>query len=80
MNSTSPDSKKGQAILDVPSNGRKIHLFARKNHKATGYTYFGLLAPMSHKGSKPIQINFRVLTPLTNTLFREFGPEAGQSS
>jgi hypothetical protein len=75
MNSTSPESSKGRAILEAPSNGRKIHLFARKNNKATGYTYFGLLIPTHYEGSKPIQINFRILTPLTNELFAEFGPE-----
>ena len=74
MRSTSPDSLKGQAILEAPSNGHKVHLFARKNNKALGYTYFGLLTPIRHEGSKPIQITFRLLTPLTNDLFSEFGP------
>jgi hypothetical protein len=72
MNSTSPESVKGRAVLDAPSNGRQVHLFARKNNKATGYTYFGLLAPTRHEGSKPIQITFRLLTPISSELFQEW--------
>ena len=72
MNSTSPGSDKGRAVLDVPANGRQVHLFARKNNKANGYSYFGLLTPTHHHGSKPIQIAFRLITPLSEDQFHEW--------
>lgn len=72
MASTSPESSKGQAVLGVPTNGRQVHLFARKNNKATGYTYFGLMVPTGHDGSKPIQITFRLLTPLDKATLADF--------
>jgi hypothetical protein len=72
MSSTSPESDKGRSVLGVPSNGRQVHLFARKNNKANGYTYFGLLTPMHHRGSRPIQITFRLLTPLPTDLYLQW--------
>ncbi len=65
QNQTAPGSLKGTRILDAPANGHRIHLWARRTRKETAFVYCGLVVPLSHEGSKPMSVTFRLLTPLT---------------
>ena len=66
QNSTTPTSKKGQAILqskdDADSN---VYLFVRKNKlgsdgKAAPFQALGTVSYISHKGEKPMSVNFKL--------------------
>ncbi len=63
---TSPDSKRGREVLDALETGMRLHLWARADASTREFEYCGLIAPLSHEGSRPIQVRFRLLTPLTS--------------
>ena len=42
----------------------RLHLWARADASTREFEYCGLIAPLSHEGSRPIQVRFRLLTPL----------------
>ena len=67
QNQTSPESNQGQKVLASPGNGRKVHLWVRRR-KTGSFTYCGLVLPLSHTGSKPMSVTFRLLTPLSREL------------
>ena len=69
--STSPEGKKGQEILNALENGTRVHLFARRKKTDVAFTYLGLIAPISHEGSKPMSVRFRLLTPIAGSDLRE---------
>ena len=45
--------------------------------KATdgGFTYLGRVAPLSHEGSEPMLVTFRLLTPLSGELQSRLGAQ-----
>jgi hypothetical protein len=67
QNQTSPESNPGQRILQSPGNGRRVDLWVR-NTKKDPFVYCGIALPLSHEGSKPMSVTFRLLTPLTKEL------------
>ena len=42
----------------------RLHLW-RPDKSTRDFEYCGLIAPISHEGSRPMQVRFRLLTPLT---------------
>lgn len=70
QNQTSPESTKGKRVLGSPSNGRLVHLWVRRDTKSA-FSYCGVLIPLSHEGSKPMSVTFRLLTPLSVELQRQ---------
>lgn len=68
--SVGPNSKKGREILDGLETGTWIHLWARRKKEDVTFTYCGLLVPVSHAGSQPMAVSFRLLTPLSSDIWR----------
>ena len=69
---TSPESKRGREVLDSLETGMRLHLWARANTSTREFEYCGLIAPLSYEGSRPIQVRFRLLTPLTPGAWTRF--------
>jgi superfamily II DNA or RNA helicase/diadenosine tetraphosphate (Ap4A) HIT family hydrolase len=67
QNRTTPESKPGQNVLQSPGNGRRVDLWARRDNKDP-FFYCGLVLPLSHEGSKPMSVTFRLLTPLSQEM------------
>ncbi|MBP5989427.1 MAG: DUF3427 domain-containing protein [Piscinibacter sp.] len=67
QNQTSPDSKRGQEIIQHQARGITIHLFVRDEKlaggKAAPFTYFGRVTYRSHQGSEPMSVVFSVDGP-----------------
>ena len=59
--STSPEGKKGREILDALDTGTALHLWVRQKKTDVVFEYRGLVVPISHEGSKPMSVRFRVL-------------------
>jgi hypothetical protein len=64
QNQTSPASKKGQEIIHHLERGIAIHLFVRENKLTAGkgapFRYHGRASYLSHTGSAPMSVLFRV--------------------
>ncbi len=73
---TTPESAKGQNIINHERNGGNVHLFVRKNAKTKGkaspFIYCGRLTLKSHSGSAPMDVKFALETPLSAELFEYF--------
>jgi hypothetical protein len=71
--STSPERKKGREILDALETGKSIELWMRRKGSDIAFTYLGRVMPISHEGSEPMLVTFRLLTPLTSELQSQLG-------
>ena len=64
QNATTPESKRGQEIIQHEKLGIAIHLFMREHKlqggKAAPFVYFGKASYQSHTGSAPISVVFNV--------------------
>lgn len=60
QNSTDPNTKRGQEIIEHAKLGVHIHLFVREHKllgtKAAPFTYHGRAKYLSHKGSRPMSV------------------------
>lgn len=60
QNSTTPESKRGQELINQERSGIAVHLFVRENKLASGkaapFRYFGQVRYQSHQGSGPMSI------------------------
>ena len=70
QSATAPESKRGREVLDALRTGIRLHLWVRPNKRAGEFEYCGLIAPVSHEGSKPMQVQFRLITPLNDDAWR----------
>ena len=77
QNKTTPESKKGQGIINHQANGSHIHLFIRKNAtikgKSAPFYYVGKLIYVSHQGSAPMDVTYKLEQSLPNELVEYFG-------
>jgi hypothetical protein len=73
QSATSPGSKRGREVLDALATGMRLHLWARPKKTIREFEYCGLVVPLSHQGSQPMQVRFRLLTPLSADAWRRFG-------
>ena len=68
QSTTSESSRTGQRYINQKANGGKILLFIRENKEdsagAVPYTYLGPVDYVSHEGSNPISIVWRVQNPI----------------
>lgn len=71
QNQTSPESNQGQKILGSPGNGRMVHLWVRRTKKDP-FTYCGIMFPITHRGTKPMSVTFRLMDPLTQEMANLF--------
>lgn len=73
QNSTSPDSGKGQGIINHIGDESEVHLFVRKNKlegkTAAPFIYCGTLTYESHTGAKPMSVVWKMNEPLTDELY-----------
>ena len=62
QNATTPESKRGQEIIQHEQLGISIHLFVREHKLQTGkaapFVYCGQASYQSHTGSAPISVVF----------------------
>jgi superfamily II DNA or RNA helicase len=65
------DRASGRRYLDSPGNGWRFHLFVR-SHTDARYAYLGPAELVSHEGSRPIAITWRLTTPMPASLFDRF--------
>jgi len=65
QNQTSPESSRGEAIMQQELTGLPIHLFVRENKlelgKAAPFTYHGRVRYQAHIGSQPMSIDFELI-------------------
>lgn len=64
QNATTPQSKRGQEIIEHVKRGIGIHLFVRENKlfngKAAPFVYHGAVRYQSHAGSSPMSVVFEL--------------------
>jgi len=66
QNSATESTSRGKAIINHLKDGIELHLFVREsklgaNKKAAPFTYYGKLEYLSHTGSKPMSVLFKLL-------------------
>ncbi|MEX1167005.1 MAG: DUF3427 domain-containing protein [Hydrogenophaga sp.] len=71
QNSAGPDTPGGRRYLDNGTNGWQFQLFVRPR-KGDAYRACGPVALVSAEGNRPMNIVWRMQTPLPARLFREF--------
>jgi hypothetical protein len=64
QNLTTPESKKGWALIDHAAKGIQVHLFVRDhkllNGKAAPFRYYGQVTYLNHSGSAPMSIEWEL--------------------
>jgi superfamily II DNA or RNA helicase/diadenosine tetraphosphate (Ap4A) HIT family hydrolase/HKD family nuclease len=73
QSSTRPEGKKGKEILRALETGMCVELWMRR--KGGPFTYLGRVVPLSHEGSQPMLVMFRLLTPLSRELQTSLGAQ-----
>lgn len=73
QSSTGPEGKRGREVLEALDTGTQIHLWVRKRKPDNAFTYCGLVVPISHEGSKPMSVRFRLLSSLEPATARRLG-------
>lgn len=68
QNNTSPEGKRGREIIHHEKLGYRIFLFVRENKlsngKAAPFQYHGEVTYVSHQGSKPMSVIWKLQKPL----------------
>jgi hypothetical protein len=81
QSTTSVQSPTGQRYLNHQSQGTHVILFVRhRKHEAgrtAAYTCLGAADYVSHQGSRPIAITWRLHKPMPDDFFREAKVAAG---
>ncbi|RXJ91243.1 DNA repair helicase [Arcobacter sp. CECT 8983] len=74
--SMSSDKGDGKRLIENIKHGVRLHVFVRKfshvDRKVQGFIYLGLANTYSYKNNKPIDLELKLETPLTNNLYEEF--------
>lgn len=64
QNTTGPDNKRGQAIIQHEKIGSKVYLFVRehklRNGKAAPFQFYGEVCYASHEASKPMSVVWKL--------------------
>lgn len=71
QNSATPETAAGKQYLGSPANGWAFQLFVRANRNAA-YVACGLVTLAEASGSRPMSIIWKLATPMSARLFREF--------
>jgi hypothetical protein len=82
QSTTSPDSTTGRRYLSHRANGTHIHLFVRAAKKdsrgqTAPYLFLGPADLVTHEGSRPISITWKLRTPMPQAFFEEAKVVAG---
>jgi superfamily II DNA or RNA helicase/HKD family nuclease len=68
---TGPDSMAGRRYLEQATNGNRFLLFVRK-HKGEEFHFLGPVKYVSHEGSRPMSITWRLEYPMPAALYQAF--------
>jgi len=76
QNSKSPDTPGGRAYINHKNDGREILLFVREKNKnehgnTLGFVFLGKVNYISHKGSKPMSIMWKLDVAIPSFLIKE---------
>lgn len=76
QNSARPERGKGQEYIQHGKTGRRLFLFVREQTKdeygrTLGFVNFGEVEYVSHVGSQPMNITWRLLTPMPNFMWQQ---------
>ena len=76
QNSTAPTGAKGKAIIDHEKDGKRVHLFVRKNKleakKGAPFIYCGKLQYLKHEGEKPMSVEWALSSSLSEGVWQQF--------
>ncbi|TGD72519.1 DUF3427 domain-containing protein [Mangrovimicrobium sediminis] len=76
QNSTAPGGKRGKGIVEHKRLGSAVHLFIRKHKlldgKAAPFIYCGRVDYESHNSEKPMNVTWKLQSPLPNSLLSYF--------
>lgn len=68
QNSTCPDNKRGREIIQHQQLGSRVFLFVRENKlsngKAAPFHFYGEVSYLSHEGSKPMSVVWKLNNPV----------------
>ena len=76
QNSARPDTGRGLSYIQQTQNGKRIFLFVRKQTEdadgnTLGFVNFGEVYYVSHSGSKPMNINWRLRDPMPAFMWQD---------
>ena len=76
QNSTKPTSAKGQSYINQIQLNKTVLLFVRERNKdeygnTFGFVFLGRVHYISHTGSQPMSINWKLEVPVPNFLWKE---------
>jgi len=76
QNRTTPENEKGLGIIESNERPGSLYLFVRKFNKIKGkgapFTFCGRLTYLSHEGSAPMDVDFKMESPLSAGLYEFF--------
>ena len=72
QSTTSADSPTGRRYRNHVAEGSSIYIFARINNTDRAFWFLGPATYVSHEGSRPMAITWRLQTPLPADLYTEF--------
>lgn len=76
QNSARPDRGRGLDYIQHQENGKRLFLFVREQTKdeygrTLGFVNYGEVEYVSHTGSQPMSINWKLKTPMPNFMWQE---------
>ena len=76
QNSARPEYGRGLGYIEHEKEGRKLILFVREqakdeNGRTMGFVNFGLVKYVKHSGSQPMNITWKLMTPMPDAMWHE---------
>ena len=71
QSNTGPESMAGRRYVEQATNGNRFLLFVRKS-KGDGFHFLGPVQYVSHEGSRPMSITWRLQTAMPAALYQAF--------
>ncbi|MFQ2172230.1 DUF3427 domain-containing protein [Aeromonas rivipollensis] len=76
QNSARPDRGKGLSYIEQKEKGKRLFLFVREQNsdefgRTLGFVNFGEVEYVSHSGSQPMNIKWRLMTPMPSFMWKE---------
>ena len=76
QNSARPDRGKGLSYIEQKEKGKRLFLFVREQNsdefgRTLGFVNFGEVEYVSHSGSQPMNIKWRLMTPMPPFMWKE---------
>jgi hypothetical protein len=76
QNSARPEYGRGLGYIEHEKEGRKLILFVREqaideNGRTMGFVNFGEVVYMAHSGAQPMNITWKLMTPMPDAMWHE---------